>query len=437
MALILVLAVTGGVIAYAGDRIGMKVGRKRLSIFGLRPKYTSIIVAVITGVVITACTLFVLTLASENVRTALFRIKEIQDALSTAHSDLETKRAEADALSTRVKEIADEYNNLESQFDVVNSELSEAVAEKAKARKELSGVQAKLTESEGRLEDVKARFAQASAGLGKANADLRQARGDVAGLEAEKSDLERDVAALSSEQARLQAEVSDLDMNVRALIELNARLLETKETALMGQVIFRADQVILGATIDCSQRRDAIENQFNGFLLKVNEIAVRRGASSDDPGGDPFVLKFDEANVVAALQKIAQSDSKVILRAMSPVNSWYEAPLLVSLHVLPDAKIYSAEEVIASKIIDGSIGSSRIQEDMLELVQAVNSACIAEGMASDEEGKIGTVITISEFTSAIMNMVQRNSKQLVEAVAVRDIWRSQMSPSIKLVVKPM
>ena len=123
VALIVVLAIAGGVIAYAGDRIGMKVGRKRLSIFGLRPKYTSMIITVITGVVIAGCSILLLSLASENVRKALFQIRQIQEALSATQSDLEAKRAEADMLSKQVGEITGEYEELQARFDEANREL--------------------------------------------------------------------------------------------------------------------------------------------------------------------------------------------------------------------------------------------------------------------------------------------------------------------------
>ena len=55
--LIAVLVVTGGAIAFIGDRLGTKIGKKRLSIFGLRPRHTSNVVTVITGFVITALTI--------------------------------------------------------------------------------------------------------------------------------------------------------------------------------------------------------------------------------------------------------------------------------------------------------------------------------------------------------------------------------------------
>ena len=49
IAMFFVLMLMGGLIAFLGDKIGSKVGKKRMTLFGLRPKYTSIIVTIISG----------------------------------------------------------------------------------------------------------------------------------------------------------------------------------------------------------------------------------------------------------------------------------------------------------------------------------------------------------------------------------------------------
>ena len=72
IALILFLSIMGGAIAFGGDRLGSKIGKKRLSILGLRPKHTSIVVTVITGALTVALTMSILTFVSRDVRTALF-----------------------------------------------------------------------------------------------------------------------------------------------------------------------------------------------------------------------------------------------------------------------------------------------------------------------------------------------------------------------------
>ena len=59
IAMFFVLMLMGGLIAFLGDKIGSKVGKKRMTLFGLRPKYTSIIVTIISGVLISFLTVAV------------------------------------------------------------------------------------------------------------------------------------------------------------------------------------------------------------------------------------------------------------------------------------------------------------------------------------------------------------------------------------------
>ena len=84
--LVLVLVLMGGGIAYLGDKIGMLVGRRRLTLFGLRPKHSSVIVTVMTGTLIAGTSLSILAVASHDVRTALFHMKEIQESLETTQT---------------------------------------------------------------------------------------------------------------------------------------------------------------------------------------------------------------------------------------------------------------------------------------------------------------------------------------------------------------
>ena len=70
--ILVIIALMGGLIAYMGDKLGTKVGKRRMSLFGLRPKHTSIIVTIVTGLLVAAATVGVLTITSQSVRTALF-----------------------------------------------------------------------------------------------------------------------------------------------------------------------------------------------------------------------------------------------------------------------------------------------------------------------------------------------------------------------------
>ena len=51
VAIFLILMLMGGIIAFLGDKIGSKVGKKKMTLFGLRPRYTSIIVTIILSLI--------------------------------------------------------------------------------------------------------------------------------------------------------------------------------------------------------------------------------------------------------------------------------------------------------------------------------------------------------------------------------------------------
>lgn len=124
LTLILTLVIVGGVIAYIGDRLGMHVGRKKLTLFGLRPKHTSILVTIVTGVFISAASIGALTIVSSDVRTALFNIREIQDELRGLQLDYVLMKGQRDAAQLELEEAEDSYKQIildlaEAEKDVV------------------------------------------------------------------------------------------------------------------------------------------------------------------------------------------------------------------------------------------------------------------------------------------------------------------------------
>ena len=114
--LILVLILMGGAIAFIGDRLGSKVGKKKLTLFGLRPKHTSTVVTIVTGILIVTATFGILTAVSQDVRTALFGMEKLkaqmvelqkeaklsQEASDKAKASLAEKTAEFAAVSEQV-----------------------------------------------------------------------------------------------------------------------------------------------------------------------------------------------------------------------------------------------------------------------------------------------------------------------------------------------
>jgi hypothetical protein len=90
-----IMIVAGGV-AYVGDRVGHQVGRKRLTLFGIRPRYTSTIVAVGTGMLIALLITLVAIAASHNVQTAFFKLNQINQQIT----DLQQRQKELESKVT-------------------------------------------------------------------------------------------------------------------------------------------------------------------------------------------------------------------------------------------------------------------------------------------------------------------------------------------------
>jgi hypothetical protein len=122
LALILAIVAVAGGIAYIGDRVGHQVGRKRMTLFGLRPKYTSTIVAVGTGMGIALAVTVIVLLASQYARAAFFHLSEINDRVNEL-------QAQADALDKRAHEtnvVINRGSLLDNRYLVIEPTMSQS-----------------------------------------------------------------------------------------------------------------------------------------------------------------------------------------------------------------------------------------------------------------------------------------------------------------------
>src|ERR1700694_5276861 len=84
---IAVIVIVSGVIAYIGDRVGHNVGRRRMTLFGLRPRYTSTIFAVGFGMFTALAVIVFVSLVNQEARQALFSINTLNDQIKTLSAE--------------------------------------------------------------------------------------------------------------------------------------------------------------------------------------------------------------------------------------------------------------------------------------------------------------------------------------------------------------
>ena len=117
--LIIFLILLGGLIAPFGDLLGTKIGKARFSILKLRPKKTATIVTIITGGFISAVSIGLLILVSEEFRQRLFvDIPFLQKTLD------ESKKALVPLQEER-KKLENKINNKEKELNKLKSDIKE------------------------------------------------------------------------------------------------------------------------------------------------------------------------------------------------------------------------------------------------------------------------------------------------------------------------
>ena len=117
--LIIILILLGGLIAPFGDLLGTKIGKARFSILKLRPKRTATIVTIITGGFISAISIGLLILFSEEFRQRLFvDIPFLQKTLD------ESKKALLPLQEER-KKLEDKINSKERELNKLKSDVNE------------------------------------------------------------------------------------------------------------------------------------------------------------------------------------------------------------------------------------------------------------------------------------------------------------------------
>ncbi|WP_333595825.1 DUF3084 domain-containing protein, partial [Anaerospora hongkongensis] len=253
VALIAILASVGGAIAYIGDKIGTKVGKKKLSLFGLRPKYTSIIVAVTTGIIITTATLIILTVVSSNVRTALFHMDHLRDDLKTLAAEVNQKNDElaANQLLLQMKE--QEYNNLVTNIADVTYQLADAREQLADTVDQRNQTRLALHETQAAYQHV--------------YKELQTSTASMQALTATKMALDERIISLNRERSLLQ---NDLDQ----LATVTAKLRDGIQYLRKGTVLYRANEVLATAVIDPSAGQG--ENELWQLLVAVNQQLLQQ-----------------------------------------------------------------------------------------------------------------------------------------------------------------
>lgn len=373
ISLLFTIAIMGGAIAFIGDKLGSKVGKAKMSIFGLRPKHTSIIMTIVTGILISVLTLGVLSLASENVRIALFGMEQLKTEMAQLTDDVAKKNAELEAGKKELAEKAEAVNSMRKEVQATQEEIEEVRAAREAMGAELISVQ----------EAYKT-----------ANDKLQQSTAALQDLEANKKEL--------------QAHIEDLRVTTQ---RLEAGITHVRE----GAVLFRNGEVLSGALIRPGLNEEETTAAITDILNDTNGLILRRLGIDEQKA----VIYISRSNLEEVAKQVASSKEPMTVRITAAANIIYGEAALAEIHAYPYKQVFAKGSVIASTVVHGG---SDAQYEVLSFLQDVNTKAKEQGVLPDPlTGKVGS-IPGSDLFDVIRQIGQINHPVRLEAVVEEDAY---------------
>lgn len=380
--LIVVLVLTGGVIAFIGDRLGSKVGKKKLSLFGLRPRHTSILVTIITGILITTVTFGILAIASKDVRTALFGMNKLKAELNEKQSMLE----EASGALVNVK-----------------NDLNTTKEEYAKSKKDLEETQ----------EDLE--IAQQAAELLRQEQVALQNRNQE--LWSDNQILIEHNQSLAENNQFLLANNESLKADNLELEKTNNDLQEGIENIRERPIIYRVGELLASGVIKKTDDPVKIQNDLNQIIALANsKIIDRLGTEGSKDGVWIYPIEYQKA-----MDRLKQAKGDTVIRLIVAANLVKGDPVLTELEMHPNRVVYQENEFVYQKIYNVPIDGSNSEMLISDFLRNVNMTAINNGILPNPlTGTVG-VINGNQIYAIEKALAENRGKDvLISAFAAAD-----------------
>lgn len=343
---IVLMVVLGGVSAYVADILGYKIGKKRLSLWHIRPKYIARTAVVIAGALIPLVTILILYAASANFRIWLQKgqqaIEESKQNLKAldqsyqertkaenkvriADQNLKTKQKELENQDTKLK--AQEENlkklndglvslkaNIEKNkiaYDKTNRQLGTTMASLKNAQTSLSQTKTALANAKREYEDEKKRFQEVKSQydttssrnlkltadnlelsnknqeLDTANKNLQSSltelQGNIAGLTKQIDGLKKDKASADKDAEEARSNLQKIqDALIEVQIQSKKGLNNFKEVFLTSRLEFGIGEEMARVSVGPRLSESDARTLYRNLMRKIRAIATERGAKPVD-----------------------------------------------------------------------------------------------------------------------------------------------------------
>ena len=375
--LIFLLAVLGGVIAFIADKLGSKIGKKKLRIFGLRPHDTSVLLTVLSGVLISLFSMGILAVSSESARTALFGMEKLQKELQQLNAEKGTVETEY----RKAMESLQQKNEAIAGLDlkIKESNAAQAAAEKSlqQANENLSAVQGQYQETQGALVTARSEVLSLTEARDKLNDEIE-------GLKQETKDLQQGLAVMRG-----------------------------------GQMMYRSGEIVFAGVLQGGLPEEENMKQINWMLDGANTAAMNRIGLDSSSKAEVVWLTREEVERLKDL--LGKAKGNVLVRVRSVANTVIGQPVLCGMEVIPNQVIFKDGKKIHEKVIDLADKTTNADQALMTFLQEINERSVKEGVLPDPmTGKVGNINAVT-VVDTVTKMQKMGGKIRITGYADGDI----------------
>jgi len=373
--LILALLLLGGVLSTLGDRLGSKVGKARLSLLGMRPRRTAVVITVLTGSLISAISLGLMLLVSDRLRTGLFELDQLERRLRDGREALERSQRDLSAAEQDRTQARNQLGMVEAQAQALRKELAPLQAQ----RRQLELERDRLTQ------DISAK-----------DADIRRNRDEL---------------------ARLNSRIS---AGARELQQLENNLIALRR----GDVVISSGQPLEIAKVRIDRPEQA-KPVIEALLRQTNINVYQRVLPGQTPNRQILLVPRSD---ITKLEGILSKRGDWVVSLISAANVLKgERQVVAFPDVRRNKQVVQAGEQLATTVLEGDERSPDQVRSRLNLLLAAayntvqRNGSLASGLQFD-------AASVSQLTAELTNRpaaqvvqlqaISRRNSDLVDPVAV-------------------
>jgi uncharacterized protein (DUF3084 family) len=364
--LILTLIIVSGVIAYIGDLTGFRIGKKKITIFGLRPHRTAVFITIITGILISVLTLSILAILSNDVRTALFGLDELKERQYYLSREIQVRNDMLESMRLDLKERTEDLDQLEKDYQALDARIEERTVQLEallQVRERLSAEIERLEEEIGKLQTTVRGLYSGISWLREGNVIfgqgeqiamtkikgglsedvinqemvdfLNSATDRVLSMGAKRDERTNQVLIISKneyDELVRKIQESQSEMVVRLLASMNVIEGEpviANFSLIENKLVFSKDEEVIIEEIPATDDPEEAENYLFSILRKVNIKAVQEGIIPDPKTS--FVGTISAVNLFEMVQEIVECETGMQIKVISLFDTWSTGPFKVKM----------------------------------------------------------------------------------------------------------